>query len=170
MAGKHDARAVVGRFAEMRAAIRQRIWRLIELARAAADTDEAMARLLAQGAANRRADCRDFAEHAVAAGLRPDLTPSGTAGVLWLYASAEVYRMLVGTAGWTTSAIRPGWLAPWLIRCWQIPSAVLLPGRLWPVRAAPAGRAPTGGGRRGERIEALCSRVDDDSPGRLREA
>ena len=101
LAADHDARAAVHRFAEISAAMQHRTWRLIELARSAADTDEAMARLLAQGAANRRADCRDFAEHAIAAGLRPDLTPGEAADVLWLYASADVYRLLVGTAGWT---------------------------------------------------------------------
>lgn len=42
--------------------------------------------------------------------LRPDLTPSGAADVLWLYASAEVYRMLVGTAGWTHERYT-AWLA-----------------------------------------------------------
>jgi AcrR family transcriptional regulator len=101
MAAGHDARAAVGRFAEMSAAIQQRTWRLIELARAAADTDQAMASLLTRGAANRRADCRDFTEHAVADGLRSDLTPAEAADVLWLYTSADLYRMLVGTAGWT---------------------------------------------------------------------
>ena len=101
MAAEHDARAAVGKVAEMSAAIQQRTWQLIELARAAADTDEAMAGLLAHGAANRRADCRDFAEHVVVAGLRADLTPAEAANVLWLYRCTDVYRLPVGTAGWT---------------------------------------------------------------------
>jgi AcrR family transcriptional regulator len=115
MAAEHDARAAVGQFAELSAAIQQRTWRLIELARAAADTDQAMASLLARGAANRRADCRDFAEHAVAAGLRSDLTPAEAADVLWLYGSADVYRLLVGTAGWTHERYA-AWLADTLAR------------------------------------------------------
>lgn len=115
MAAEHDARAALSRFAEMSAAIQQRTWRLIELARAAADTDEAMASLVAQGAANRRADCRDFAEHTVTAGLRPDLTPAEAADVLWLYTSADVYRLLVGTAGWTHERYA-AWLAGTLAR------------------------------------------------------
>jgi len=110
MAEGEDARAAVRQFAEMSAAIQQRTWRLIELARAASDTDEAMATLLAQGAANRRADCRDIAEHAIAAGLRADLTPAEAADVLWLYSSADVYRILVGTAGWTHERYT-AWLA-----------------------------------------------------------
>lgn len=110
MAAGQDARAAVSRFAEMSAAMQQRTWQLIELARSAADTDEAMARLLAQGAANRRADCADFAERAIAAGLRPGLTAGEAADVLWLYSSADVYRLLVGTAGWTHGRYT-AWLA-----------------------------------------------------------
>ena len=115
LAAEHDARAAVSRFAEMSAAIQQRTWRLIELTRAASDADEAMARLLAQGAANRRADCRDFVEHAIAAALRPDLTPAEAADVLWLYSSADVYRLLVGTAAWTHERYA-AWLADTLAR------------------------------------------------------
>lgn len=110
MAAEHDARAAVRRFAELGAAMQQRTWRLIELARAAADTDQAMASLLARGAANRRADCRDLAEHTLAAALRPDLTPDEAADVLWLYSSADVYRLLVCTAGWTHERYA-AWLA-----------------------------------------------------------
>jgi len=110
-----DPRAAVRRFAETIAAIQQRTWRLIELTRAASDADEAMARLLAQGAANRRADCRDFVEHAIAAALRPDLTPAEAADVLWLYSSADVYRLLVGTAAWTHERYA-AWLADTLAR------------------------------------------------------
>jgi AcrR family transcriptional regulator len=115
LTAEQGARAAVSRFAQMSAAMQQRTWRLIELARAAADTDEAMASLLAQGAANRRADCRDFAEHAIAAALRPDLAPAEAADVLWLYSSADVYRMLVGTAGWTHERYA-AWLAGTLAR------------------------------------------------------
>jgi len=115
MAAEHDVRVAVGRFAEMSAAMQQRTWRLIELARAAADADQAMASLLAQGAANRRADCRDFAEHTLAAALRSDLTPAEAADVLWLYTGADVYRLLVGTAGWTHERYA-AWLAETVAR------------------------------------------------------
>ena len=115
MAAEHDARTAVGRFAEMSAAMQQRTWRLIELARAAADTDQAMASLLARGATNRRADCRDFAQHTLAAALRSDLTPAEAADVLWLYTSADIYRLLVGTAGWTHERYA-AWLADTVAR------------------------------------------------------
>jgi AcrR family transcriptional regulator len=114
LAAEHDARAAVSRFAEMGAAIQQRTWRLIDLARAASDTDEAMARLLTRGAENRRADCRDFAQHAIAAALRSDLTLAEAADVLWLHTSADVYRLLVGTAGWTHERYA-AWLADTLV-------------------------------------------------------
>jgi len=115
LAAERNASAAVRRFAEISAAIQQRTWRLIELARAASDTDEAMARLLAQGAANRRADCRVFAEHAIATALRSDLTLAEAADVLWLHTSADGYRLLVGTAEWTHERYT-AWLADTLAR------------------------------------------------------
>ena len=84
-----------------------------------------MARLLARGAANRRADCRCFAEHAIAAGLRSDPTLDEAADVLWLHTSADVYRLLAGTSGWTHQCYT-AWLADTL-------AAALLAG---PARSA----------------------------------
>jgi AcrR family transcriptional regulator len=153
MAAGQDPRAAVRRFAAMSAAMRQRTWQLIELARAAADIDQAMARLLAQGAANRRADCGDFAEHAIAAALRADLTPAEAADVLWLYSSADVYRLLVGTAGWTHERYT-AWLASTLL---TVPLAEMLPGHGSMHSQAPAGR-PAHPFRRGRQARTATIR------------
>jgi AcrR family transcriptional regulator len=105
-----DALNALGRFAAMSAAMQARSWRLIEVARAASDSDEAMAALIAQGAANRRADCRAFVEQAIAGNHRRDLTLDEAVDVLWLYTSADLYRLLVGMSGWSHDRYE-AWLA-----------------------------------------------------------
>jgi AcrR family transcriptional regulator len=105
-----DVRSALTRFAAMSAAMQARSWRLIEVARAASDSDEAMAALIAQGAANRRTDCRAFVEQAIADNRRPDLTLDEAIDVLWLYTSADLYRLQVGVSGWSHDRYT-AWLA-----------------------------------------------------------
>ena len=96
-----DVRAAVGRFAALSADMQARSWRLIEMARTASDSDPAMAALLARGATNRRADCRHFVEQAIAGNRRHDVTLDEAVDVVWLYTSADIYRLLVGITGWS---------------------------------------------------------------------
>lgn len=100
-AASHDPQAAIGGFASLAADIQRRSWRLIDLSRTASDADPAMAELSAQGAANRRADCRAFAERALAGRLREGVTVDDAADLLWTYTSADLYRLLVAGAAWS---------------------------------------------------------------------
>jgi AcrR family transcriptional regulator len=95
-----DAPTALSRFAAMAATIQQRTWKLIDLSRTASDADPAMASLLAEGAANRRTDCRAFVVAALAPHLGDRVSVDEAADILWAYTSADLYRLLVHDAGW----------------------------------------------------------------------
>jgi AcrR family transcriptional regulator len=88
-------------FAKVASEIQRRTWKLIELSRTASDTDPAMAELVKQGAANRRADCGAFLKAALVGHLRSGLRTAEAIDILWVYTSADMYRLLVGVAGWS---------------------------------------------------------------------
>lgn len=110
-----DPKAALAGFARLTADVQARTWTLIELSRTASDTDEAMANLVTAGAANRRSDCRSFAEQALKGRLRHDVTFDESVDVLWTYSAADVYRLLVDQAGWTHERYTT-WLSETLTR------------------------------------------------------
>jgi AcrR family transcriptional regulator len=93
---------LIGRFAAIQRSINARAWALIDVGRAAAASDPALAELVATGARNRWSDCREIAEVLAAAGrLARHVDTHTAADRLWCMCSSELYRMLVIERGWT---------------------------------------------------------------------
>jgi AcrR family transcriptional regulator len=99
------------RFAALQRLINGRAWALIDVGRAAAATDPALAALVAAGARNRWSDCREVAGVLAARGtLREGVDAATAADAVWAMCSSELYRMLVVERGWNAQSYEQ-WLS-----------------------------------------------------------
>lgn len=92
---------LIERFAAVQTSINGRAWALIDAGRAAAASDRTLSELVAAGAENRWADCREIASvldarRQLASGIDADRA----ADLLWSMCSSELYRMLVVHRRW----------------------------------------------------------------------
>ena len=109
-----DPARLLERFAAFNAGALARAAPLIAVVRSAAGGEPELAALLDEGGRSRWADCRMIAGALDArGGLRAGMAVDRAADILWLYASAEVYGLLVGGRGWTPEEYREWSLAVW---------------------------------------------------------
>ena len=125
MLAEPDPVEALGRFVAFTGAVLARAAPLIAVVRAAAGSEPELAEMQRRGGESRWADCRTLAAALHERGqLRAGLGVEAATDILWVYASAELYDLLVGVRGWTAERYRE-WRHAALV-------AALLPG------AAPA--------------------------------
>jgi AcrR family transcriptional regulator len=99
---------------EMAAVVRsanERAFELFEIMRKAAAADPKIEERRQKGANARRRDQAPIARHLKRTrALRPDLSEQQATDILWLYSSADVYRLLVHDSRWPTTRYEQ-WLA-----------------------------------------------------------
>jgi AcrR family transcriptional regulator len=97
-----DADALLAAHAELIAQANERAHELFEIVRKAATVEPPVEAQRQKGAADRRADqaavVREIARRDA---LRPGLSVQHATDILWLYSSADVYRLLVVDRGWS---------------------------------------------------------------------
>ena len=111
-----DGLTMLKRFAALQREINARAWPLIDAARTAAASEQALAEQGAAGARNRWEDC-----HAVAAALKkldelaPGISTRAATDMLWVMCSAEMHRMLAVDRRWSPKR-HDAWVADVLTR------------------------------------------------------
>ncbi len=89
----------------------ERAFELFEIMRKAAAADPKIEERRHKGAEARRRDHEPIARHLKRThALRPDLSEQQATDILWLYSSADVYRLLVHDSNWPTTRYEQ-WLA-----------------------------------------------------------
>jgi AcrR family transcriptional regulator len=106
-----DPRELLSAVAAVVRAANERAFDLFEILRKAAAAEPSIERRRHEGAEGRRRDQAAIARHLERAGaLRGDLSEREATDLLWLYSSADVYRLLVRDSGWAPDRYER-WLA-----------------------------------------------------------
>jgi AcrR family transcriptional regulator len=103
----NDADTLLDRLAEFAETVHRRSWDVLEIVRGAAGSDPAIAELHEQRLRARHANQRTIANrlHELRA-LPKHTTVDAAADLLWLYTSADIYRMLVIERRWSAQRYR----------------------------------------------------------------
>lgn len=102
-----DPETLLDRLADLAAAVHDRSWDVMEIARGAASSDPAIARIYEQRPQARRKNQRAVAKRLAELGALPNGTSVETAtDLLWLYTAPEIYRMLVIERKWSPGRYR----------------------------------------------------------------
>jgi len=97
-----DARRILAGYVRSTGAIQARIARLVAVAEAAAGTDAEVRAMTADGQAQRLRGMMVFAQVLASRGaLRPGLTVSEAADILWVFGGPGVYHRFVIEQGWS---------------------------------------------------------------------
>jgi AcrR family transcriptional regulator len=117
-----DAARAIGDPSELLAAVatvfrvaNERAFELFEIMRKAAAADPRLEERRRSGAEDRRRDQTPIARHLKRGGaLRPGVSERQAVDILWLYSSADIYRLLVHDSGWPADRYEH-WLATTLV-------------------------------------------------------
>jgi AcrR family transcriptional regulator len=105
-----DPRDLLAALAALYRKANERAFELFEIMRKAAAADPKIEEQQRAGAESRRHDQLPVARHLKQRGwLRPEISERQAADILWLYSSADVYRLLVNDRNWA-----PGRYERWL--------------------------------------------------------
>ena len=99
---EHDPQQLMLSLGRLASEVAPRVAPLMLLLKAAGDTDQDMARLLAEFNDTRLQRMTDNARRMVGRGvIRSDLTVEQVGEISWIYTSPELYGLLVGDLGWS---------------------------------------------------------------------
>jgi AcrR family transcriptional regulator len=102
-----DADTLLDRLAVFAETVHRRSWDVLEIVHGAASTDPAIAELHEQRMRARHANQRTIARRLRELGALPEhVSIDAAADLLWLYASTDVYRMLVVERRWSAERYR----------------------------------------------------------------
>ncbi len=106
-----DPQALLTEVAAVVSSANERAFELFEIMRKAAAADPRIEERRRSGAEARRRDQAPIARHLKRhRALRPDLSEQKATDILWLYSSADIYRLLVHDSSWPTKRYEQ-WLA-----------------------------------------------------------
>jgi AcrR family transcriptional regulator len=107
MLAASDADTLLDRLAELAESVHRRSWDVMEIVRAAASVDPAIAELHQQRSRARHANQKTVAKRLHELGALAEQIDVGTAAdLLWLYTAPEIYRLLVIERNWSTKRYR----------------------------------------------------------------